>query len=273
MWPEVLEYFHFRPNEISALAALHDLGKISPGFQRKCEASLKEHGLMKVARNGCWDTGMESDHGKVSHSAIQKFLEQQVTSKNLAQYLSTILGAHHGKMKFYPNPRGIRPPFIKQTTEGNSGIVWNDERQKNAQQIWRYFEAEGSFVTISGESPALWWLAGLASVADWIGSDERFFPPGRGTDPGDPSILALDALSAIGFRSIQFIHNLSFHDLFHAQSRPVIRYLDPLEICDLLKLRLIPDEILKNFRAACARGGKKPLDALVEFMRVYTEIT
>ncbi|MGA8140530.1 MAG: CRISPR-associated helicase Cas3' [Desulfobaccales bacterium] len=223
MWPEVLEYFHFRSKEIGALAALHDLGKISPGFQRKCEAWLEENGLMKVARNGCWDTGMESDHGKVSHSAIQEFLEQQGTSRNLAQYLSTILGGHHGKMKFYPNPRGIKPPLIKQTTECNSGIEWNDERQKNAQQTWRYFEAESSFVSIS--EPALWWLAGLASVADWIGSDERFFPPGRGTDPGDPSVLALDALSAIGFRPIHFVHDLSFHDLFHDSDRPEIEWV------------------------------------------------
>ncbi|MGO9314496.1 MAG: CRISPR-associated helicase Cas3' [Desulfobaccales bacterium] len=225
MWPEVQEYFHFRSNEIGALAALHDLGKISPGFQRKCEAWLEEHGLTQVARKGCWDTGMESDHGKVSHSAIQEFLEQQSTSRNIAQYLSTILGGHHGKMKFYPNPRGIKPPLIKLTTEGNSGIEWDDARRKNAQQIWRYFEADSSFVTISPESPALWWLAGLASVADWIGSDERFFPPGRGSDPGDPSVLALDALSAIGFQPINFVDNLSFHDLFHDSERPEIEWV------------------------------------------------
>jgi CRISPR-associated endonuclease/helicase Cas3 len=225
MWPEVLEYFHLRAQEIGALAALHDLGKISPGFQRKCEAWLEENGLMKVARNGCWDTAMESDHGKVSHSAIQEFLEQQGTSRNLAQYLSTILGAHHGKMKFFPNPRGIKPPLIKQTTEGNSGIEWNAERQNNAQQTWRYFEAESSSVTINHASPALWWLAGLASVADWIGSDERFFPPGRGADPGDPAVLALEALGAIGFRPIQLVPNLSFHDLFHDSVRPEIEWV------------------------------------------------
>jgi CRISPR-associated endonuclease/helicase Cas3 len=225
MWPEVLEYFHFRSKEVGALAALHDLGKISPGFQRKCEAWLAENGLMKVARNGCWDTAMESDHGKVSHSAIQEFLEQQGASRNLSQYLSTILGAHHGKMKFYPNLRGIKPPLIKQTTEGNSGIEWSDERQKNAQQTWRYFEAESSLVTINAESPALWWLAGLASVADWIGSDERFFPPGQATSSGDPSTLALEALRVIGFRPIQFVPNLSFHDLFHDSERPEIEWV------------------------------------------------
>ena len=128
IWPEILARFRLRSIEVGALAALHDLGKISPGFQRKCEVWLEDNGLLKVARNGCWDTAMESDHGVVSHSAIQDFLLQQGTSRDSAQYLSTILGAHHGKVRCHPNPRGIRPPFIKQITENNSGIEWNDER-------------------------------------------------------------------------------------------------------------------------------------------------
>ncbi len=225
IWPEVLNYFHLRSQEAGALAALHDLGKISPGFQRKCEAWLEDNGLMKVARNGCWDTAMESDHGKVSHSAIQDFLVQQGTSRNSAQYLSTILGAHHGKMKFYPNPRGIKPPRIKQITENNSGIEWNDERQKNAQQLWRYFSAECSLIDIADESPALWWLAGLTSVADWIGSDERFFPPDLRTGDKDVPNLALNALDAIGFQPSQLVRNLSFHDLFHDSGRPEIEWV------------------------------------------------
>ena len=80
--PETLKRFHLRSNEVGALAALHDLGKVSPGFQRKCEAWLEDNGLVKIARNGCWDTAMESDHGKVSHSAIQDFLENEYLAKN-----------------------------------------------------------------------------------------------------------------------------------------------------------------------------------------------
>lgn len=33
MSPEILERFHLRSTEVGALAALHDIGKISPGFQ------------------------------------------------------------------------------------------------------------------------------------------------------------------------------------------------------------------------------------------------
>ena len=75
--PEILKRFRLQASTVGALAGLHDLGKISPGFQRKCEAWLEENGLVKVARNGCWDTAMESDHGKVSHSIIQDFLLPQ----------------------------------------------------------------------------------------------------------------------------------------------------------------------------------------------------
>jgi CRISPR-associated endonuclease/helicase Cas3 len=64
--PNILERFNLQPSVVGALAALHDLGKISPGFQRKCEIWLEENGLTKIARNGCWDTAMESDHGKMS---------------------------------------------------------------------------------------------------------------------------------------------------------------------------------------------------------------
>ncbi|MGO9020539.1 MAG: CRISPR-associated helicase Cas3' [Syntrophobacteraceae bacterium] len=225
IWPEISEYFHLRSKEVGALAALHDLGKISPGFQRKCEGWLRENGLLKIALNGCWDTAMESDHCAVSHSAIQDFLIQEGMSRNSAQYLSTVLGAHHGRMRFSPAPRGIRPPLIKQITENDSGIEWTNRRQENAQAVWRYFGAECSLAAITDESPALWWLAGLTSVADWIGSDERFFPPERCTDCEDPSILARKALDAIGFRRGQLVPDLSFHDLFHDVEKPEIKWV------------------------------------------------
>lgn len=51
----ILELFHLRSSVVGALAALHDVGKISPGFQRKCEAWLEENGLAKIASDGCWD--------------------------------------------------------------------------------------------------------------------------------------------------------------------------------------------------------------------------
>ena len=217
--PALLERFGIRAAEVGALASLHDLGKISPGFQRKCQIWLEENGLAKISRNCCWDTGMEPDHGKVSHSAIQDFLMHQDVSRSTAMYLATILGAHHGRIKFFPNDRGIKPPLIKSITDSKSGINWDNERQECALQLWKHFNPTKFVPSLSDESPALWWLAGLTSVADWIGSDERFFSPDT-TAEINPDTVVMKALDVIGFQRNEPVPNLSFHDLFHDAEKP-----------------------------------------------------
>ena len=96
--PGLLHLFKLRSSEVGALAALHDVGKISPGFQRKCQAWLEEHDLVRIERNGAWATEMEGDHGKVSHAIIQKFLDNQSIPRIISSRLACVLGAHHGKL-------------------------------------------------------------------------------------------------------------------------------------------------------------------------------
>lgn len=215
--PGLLERFQLRSNIVSALAALHDLGKISPGFQRKCKTWLEENGLTKTARNGCWDTAMESDHGKVSHSAIQAFLSEAGIDWHTAKFVSAVLGAHHGRLN-PPSDRGYRPQ--KLISDSASQIDWDAERMANARRIWDRFAGCSTPLALSDDSPSLWWLAGLTSVADWIGSDERFFPPEPRLGDENVSSLAQNALDTIGFRKTEFIRSLSFHDLFHDEEKP-----------------------------------------------------
>ncbi len=228
--PELLDRFQLQAAGIGSLAALHDLGKISPGFQRKCELWLKENNLSDTDSRYRWNV-MEADHGKISQAAIQDFLLSKGISRDSASYLAAVLGAHHGRIKCLPNPRGIRPPLIKQITENSSGIDWNNERQKYAEQLWNKLNGESSVDSITDESPSIWWLAGLTSVADWIGSDERYFPPERRTVDVDVASLAKNALKSIGFRKTEFIDKLSFHDLFHDAKQPDIRWV-PNEMQD-----------------------------------------
>ncbi|KAB2888799.1 MAG: CRISPR-associated helicase Cas3' [Desulfobulbaceae bacterium] len=210
--PGLLQRFNLSTNVVGSLAALHDLGKISPGFQRKCEAWLENNNLLIIARNGCWDTGTEPDHGKASHAAIQDFLVQQGSARSIAKYVAAALGAHHGRLKYLPNDRGIRPD--KLIIDTHSGIDWNAERLQNAQRIWEYFQSEICIDALSGESPAIWWLAGLTSVADWIGSDERFFSPELGTENEDVATIARHALDTIGLTTPVLKTGLSFKEIF-----------------------------------------------------------
>jgi CRISPR-associated endonuclease/helicase Cas3 len=57
-------------------------------------------------------------------------------------------------------------------------------------------------------------LAGLTSVADWIGSDERFFPPDRKDAVADAASRAQNALGAIGFLPPALKGSLTFKELF-----------------------------------------------------------
>lgn len=218
--PELLERFGLLASVVGALAALHDLGKISPGFQRKCQAWLEENGLAKIDRNACWDTAMEPDHGKVSHAAIQSFLLKNSIDGRTAKYLSTVLGAHHGRLS-PPNDRGYRPNGA--INDSFSKIDWDAERNATAQKVWDSFENNTSPISFSAETPSLWWLAGLTTVADWIGSDERFFP--ADTTPNNQAEAAQQALEFIGLRKPVFIGSLSFHDLFHDADKPGIEWI------------------------------------------------
>ncbi len=202
------------PSAVGALVALHDLGKISPGFQLKCEQWLIDNNLDHVARKGNWQGGTESDHGKASHAAIQDFLVELGCARSIAKYVAAALGAHHGRIKFLPNDRGIRPPLVAPLTEEHSGIDWNTERLQDARQVWDYFQVEGPFTALAGDSAAIWWLAGLTSVADWIGSDERFFSPVASDNHRDPAVCARNALDTIGLVPPQIATGMTFEQLF-----------------------------------------------------------
>ncbi|MBN1412901.1 MAG: CRISPR-associated helicase Cas3' [Spirochaetales bacterium] len=235
MTPHLLKLFHLEAKEVGALAALHDLGKISPGFQRKCEKWLIEHDLVKIAKNNVWDTAMESDHGKVSHAAIQKFLLDSGMVRSTAKYISTVLGGHHGRLN-PPNDRGYRPQGMMD--EKNSGIDWDKARSDIANKIVSNFNIDLSRIDIDESNPALWWLAGITSVADWIGSDERYFPAEGGISKNESEKNSHLALTEIGFATLKIINNLNFHELFGDKTEPNDIFIPndmQLKVFDIIK--------------------------------------
>lgn len=215
MNPVLMKLFELRSSEVGALAALHDIGKISPGFQRKCQAWLEGNHLTKIERNGLWITEMEGDHGKISHAVIQKFLKNKGVSRETSSYLACVLGAHHGRLNT-PNERGYQPHGAIQ--ESRSGIDWDEERITAASAIWSVFKADIEYLNFNEESPAYWWLAGLTSIADWIGSDEHYFPVDHQKGECiDAMAVACGSLASIGLQKPIVKAGLSFYDLFEFQ--------------------------------------------------------
>lgn len=208
---EQVRLFGLQPALVGALAALHDLGKISPGFQQKCELWLRERKLSDFARRWNWLQVMEPDHGKTTHAAVQKYFLEKNVDETTAAFLSAVLGGHHGTLS-PPDDRGFRPR--KSIVEEHSGIDWEKERKDAADAIFLQFGVKPSEIFIGDSSPAIWWLAGLISVADWIGSDERFFPAERGVEVSRLDEVAGRCLEKIGFVEPLIRRGLSFYDLF-----------------------------------------------------------
>lgn len=219
--PNLLERFETGAAEAGALAGLHDLGKIAPGFQQKSAAWLEANGLGEIARRWAWDTTMESDHGKVTHAAVQGWLVAHGVARRAAKFVSAVLGGHHGRLN-PPSDRGFLPS--KAISEEHSGIDWAAERDSAARAICDAFGPDLRGLAADHDTPALWWLAGLTSVADWIGSDENFFSSEPDAVTEDSAASARRAVAAIGLAAPKVTSGLSFHELFHDSASPDVPF-------------------------------------------------
>src|SRR5262249_13807753 len=99
----------------ASLASLHDIGKVSPGFQAKSEAWLVRYSLRdRAAKEGLG--GRVSDHATISQFTVQELL----LSTQLYRWAATV-GAHHGRIK------GERLPHWEPW--------WEEERQRLAREL------------------------------------------------------------------------------------------------------------------------------------------
>ncbi len=183
MWQEVLtESFRLRlagmlnltvdqtGQFIAFLAALHDLGKAFPGYQKKYGPIWLQEELKKVGLGlGGWGKAYEEKfpHGTVSTWALQKLLPESIgLDDSFAYQIAVAIGGHHGN---WP------PPTATDRLEAH-GLLWDDLRRDLVYQVQTVFQPPfvvtppankrelNTFLTI---------LSGLVSVADWLGSRNK----------------------------------------------------------------------------------------------------
>lgn len=157
------------------LAALHDIGKVSPGFQVKSETWLAQRSLRERAWVECWSAG-ESDHAKTS-----QFTVQQLLSNSKLDHWAAAVGAHHGQIQ------GERVHVHE---------LWEQERVRLAKELIEIF---GPLPIQTPTDAAVWFLAGLITVSDWIGSDEDNFPQDAHWDLAERRNRARKVLNVIGW--------------------------------------------------------------------------
>ncbi|MCS7049188.1 MAG: CRISPR-associated helicase Cas3' [Verrucomicrobiae bacterium] len=177
------------PPGVVTLAALHDIGKVSLGFQAKCDLWRTKYGVQPHQV-----VGLETDHAKISQFTITQLLSNSSLEKWAA-----IVGAHHGKLKGRPCPS-----------------PWEEERRRLAEELIKQF---GHLPDHPASDAVLWFAAGLITVADWIGSDETQFPDQLRTVE-ERRQHALRAVNSLGWKPIVICPGLSFAELFPNLKEP-----------------------------------------------------
>lgn len=201
-----LSYFNLKPEVVAVMAALHDIGKISQGFQSKSIKWLEQTGMKDVSTIQGWQN-FESDHAKVSQFTVQNLLLQNGMKTKSAIHWAVAPGAHHGYLH-HPSERGL------QETVGMKNDEWEGQRQSVAKNLIEVLEGELPKTEVNRESAHLWWLAGLISVSDWIGSDGTYFPIDRDLELEESRRLAQIVVKAIGVSYPEARSGLSFEELF-----------------------------------------------------------
>jgi len=181
---------------VPLLAALHDVGKISPGFQQKCTEW--------VSQNLNWfhaDAGYESRHARVSQSFVK------TTSGSLSR-LAEAIGAHHGLVQ------GNDPPGEL------GGNTWHQARCRLLEELQ---DAFGALPPRDAASEAVQWLlAGLITVSDWLASDEdNFSAEDRGPLRSDEQRARADAvLQRLDLKGASIRAALTFEAAFADTVKP-----------------------------------------------------
>jgi CRISPR-associated endonuclease/helicase Cas3 len=133
-----------------------------------------------------------SDHAKISQFTVQKLLRNSQLHRWAA-----VVGAHHGRIK------GERVPEVREQ--------WEEERRRLADELIREF---GQLPDQLPVDAIIWFVAGLITIADWIGSDERHFPQDVRWDIPERRRRVQTALATINWRAVEARQLSGFGDLF-----------------------------------------------------------
>lgn len=202
------------------LISCHDLGKACPGFQ--CKWSNAPIIDLRIPRSP--NTGI--NHAFVSQIALAELLREKGWPDDLAELAADAVGCHHGSRA---------TPTKLQNLEGDATRAigkddWRQARRDLFEALLKVFQPSQVPGKQCLSGPEFMLLAGLTSFADWIGSDEDWFPFGSPEDCRDLAgwfherrAQAEQALDAIGWepRTPLSTELKSFEQIFGLIPRPL----------------------------------------------------
>ncbi len=194
---------HLVPSGVVTLAAAHDIGKITPGFQLKAFPHWD-------CPDAMGQSFYEGNHAKVSQAHLGSLHGRRPFDWVLAA------GGHHGK---YPSSSG----YLGKIKE--AGLSWPAVlREELLAELEAVFGNLPSAAIPKG--PLVHWLTGFITFADWIGSDTGWFPlPASGPladreTPESVRALAVKSLDDLGWHRREVHAGRAFGALFPGVDSP-----------------------------------------------------
>lgn len=156
------------------LAGVHDIGKATPAFAHQAyrlAARMHDHGL-SYDRDLIRADRRYAPHATAGHLVLADWLQDQDWPD--PHPYAVVVGGHHG---LPPTDESLRDARIRPHLLGNAAwrqvqrelLTWMTERSGAGDRL-----VEWSAVPLSQPAQAV--LTGLVIVADWIASNEEFFP-------------------------------------------------------------------------------------------------
>ena len=179
------------PPGYDLMAAIHDLGKVSPTFQKKIINALDDRNLRDKLLDS-FDLGNYPDNLELHHSIVSYAALLPCLGKKIAY----IAGVHHGGLKGENDSED----------ELCGGKSWQDARLELLSAIERTFS---NIIPETISESEITFLAGLTTVSDWISSSiGRVEFESNGVD------VCRRKVFLAGFKRHYYKQGLSFQDVF-----------------------------------------------------------
>ena len=183
------------PDASELVAALHDIGKVSPTFQEKIYRGIDGYVPNSLDSLAHINPGLERNWGY--HAGISMAAAQYLkTGKHIPQ----IIGQHHG---YSPELNGL---VAEDKVFG--GTLWQARRTELVHNLKAAMGLKYPVIANPLQAKA---IAGLTTVADWIGSGPSFDNPDECWQPVD----------AAGFVTPELIKGLAFSKIFGFEPRSI----------------------------------------------------
>ncbi len=149
------------------LIALHDIGKLTPGFQLKRPEWRKRLEELAFFWRSIAEKNENAIHGCTGYVLLTEILEKELTiPTEVSKALANTVAGHHGTF-FHGAPK-LRP----------GERLWHEARKEVVGWLQMQLGISWNDILVDSDevTPAyVAYLAGFCSVSDWLGSDEGTF--------------------------------------------------------------------------------------------------